>query len=466
MDNSQPPNICPKCGAQALADAHFCVQCGCAMRPAPAAFSVARKTGDLAGMPRPTGELGSSPRATGELGSSPRAGSLKPLPPPLSSAKARKSARTQRMPGGDPLLGREEPPAASLAEAFASAAGQAPLPPAAVSLGTVADPYPASNGAAPAQEIQAPPIHLMLDDIDSGFDAIVRPGSGTAGSGALAVDLLEPQALFAQIAATQTRPIRDFMVELKLGDASREWVRVCMPGVKSLRKSAQEMGLGELAKALDGYLAALELADTHESAVVSSAAKDLIIGAYQDLAAQLPDAFSLQEDGDRREPIIVQSLLAQLPDVRKVALDKIYAAGLTSLSAFYMAKPSDIGEATGLPLDLCQRIWERFQRYRKQISEMPPDVDRTAEHNKLRELAAQLAALNAAYEGRGAAAARASDKKQIRQDRTETMLEITVLLARLGEVRRVELLERLPFERKLEELERYLQAHNSKHRPL
>jgi hypothetical protein len=98
---------------------------------------------------------------------------------------------------------------------------------------------------------------------------------------------------------------------------------------------------------------------------------------------------------------------------------------------------------------------------------MPPDADRTAEHNKLSELTTLLGNLNAAYEGRGvAASAKTRDKKQIRQERTETMLEINVLLARLGEVRRVELLERLPFERKLEELERYLQAHNSKHRPL
>ena len=95
---------------------------------------------------------------------------------------------------------------------------------------------------------------------------------------------------------------------------------------------------------------------------------------------------------------------------------------------------------------------------------MPPDVDRTAEHKRLSELAAQLAELNAAYEGRPGTG-HTRDKKQVRQERTETMLEITMLLARLGEVRRVELLERLPFERKLEELERYLQAHNSKQRP-
>ncbi len=463
MDKSQPPINCPKCGALSLADAHFCVQCGCAMRPAPAGapFAVSRKTADL----------GSSPRASG---------GLRPLPPPLSSAKARKGARTQRI-GEGPLSGTDAAPT-SMAEAFASATGEVSvaLPPASVQ--TAPASRPTGNGAAPPQALTpaaapvassgAPtegaklPIHLTLDDIDSGFDAIVKPGIAGAATGSRPEDMLEPQALFAQIAATQTRPIRDFMVELKLGEASREWVRVCMPGVKSLRKSAQEMGLPELAKALDGYLAALELADTHESAVVTSAAKDLITGAYQDLHAQLPGAFSLEEDGDRREPIIVQSLLAQIPDVRKVALDKIYAAGLTALSAFYVAKPSDIAEATGLPLDLCQRICERFQRYRRQISEMPPDADRTAEHKKLAELTTLLGNLNAAYEGRGVVgAAKTPDKKQIRQERNETMLEITVLLARLGEVRRVELLERLPFERKLEELERYLLAHNSKQRP-
>jgi hypothetical protein len=364
-----------------------------------------------------------------------------------------------------------------MAEAFATVASEVastpvvtvPSPPVVTSpvvTSAIVDAHTLSNGAGGAfPEPVAPAINLMLEDIDSGFDAIVGPGRQGAAAATRPEDLLEPQALFAQIAATQTRPIRDFMVELRLGDASREWVRVCMPGVKSLRKSAEEMGLPELAKALDGYNAALELADAQPGAVVASEARDLITSAYQDLAAQMPNAFTLEEDGDRREPIIVQSLLAQIPDVRKVALDKIYAAGLTSLSAFYVAKPSDIAEATGIAMDLCQRIWERFQRYRKQISGMPPDIDRSAEHKRLAELGAELAKLNAAYDGGAAAAGESKDKKQIRQERVDTILEINMLLARLGEVRRVELLERLPFQRKLEELERYLKAHNSKPKP-
>lgn len=408
------------------------------------------------------------PRKATEPGSAPsnRGPFPRPAPPPLSVAKARKAVRTQRMPGTDVGAAPQEIAATSMAEAFATATNELAPSSVVTQPSAVVDTRAVSNGAAGSvPSPAAPPINLMLDDIDSGFDAIVGPGRQGAASTNRPEDLLEPQALFAQIAATQTRPIRDFMVELRLGDASREWVRVCMPGVKSLRKSAEDMGLADLAKALDGYHAALELADTQEGTVVGSEARDLITSAYQDLAAQMPNAFTLEEDGDRREPIIVQSLLAQIPDVRKVALDKIYAAGLTSLSAFYVAKPSDIAEATGIAMDLCQRIWERFQRYRRQISEMPPDVDRTAEHKRLAELAAQLARLNTAYEGGVVIAGENKDKKQIRQERTETILEINMLLARLGEVRRVELLERLPFQRKLEELERYLKAHNSKPRP-
>jgi hypothetical protein len=51
-------------------------------------------------------------------------------------------------------------------------------------------------------------------------------------------------------------------------------------------------------------------------------------------------------------------------------------------------------------------------------------------------------------------------KKHLRQARAVALLQVKVLLARLGEVDRLAQLERLPFERKIEQLEGYLQETN------
>ena len=47
-------------------------------------------------------------------------------------------------------------------------------------------------------------------------------------------------------------------------------------------------------------------------------------------------------------------------------------------------------------------------------------------------------------------------KKQLRQARADSLLQVKVLLARLGEVDRLGQLERVPFERKIEQIEGYL----------
>src|SRR5262249_17380028 len=86
------------------------------------------------------------------------------------------------------------------------------------------------------------------------------------------------------------------------------------------------------------------------------------------------------------------------------------------------------------------------------------DVRHDAERKRLSELLASLRELHQKYEINAAdwsdeAQAR---KKELRQARNEVLLQIKVLLARLGEIGRLNELERLPFERKIDELEKFL----------
>jgi hypothetical protein len=173
----------------------------------------------------------------------------------------------------------------------------------------------------------------------------------------------------------------------------------------------------------------------------------------------LPDAFAVEHERDRREPTIVLSLLRQVPEVRQVALDKLYAAGLTSLEMFYKASSSDIAAATGLEFEVCERVVERFQRYRRERGSVPPPAGgRTSERGTLEKLVSQLEKQNKDFETSAKNWKNSSDKRKARQEREQTLVDIQLLLARLGEVDLVERIERAAFQRKAEELRKYLSA--------
>jgi hypothetical protein len=305
-------------------------------------------------------------------------------------------------------------------------------------------------------------VDALLDDIDAGFDRIVTsPGTDKeAGieAGFTEHETREVRELFTQIAAGHMRPVRDFMIELKLGDPPREWIDLVRPAVSSLGKSAEGMGLTELRAATDVYLEALDLVVKSETSRITPEQAKELTDAFDLLASELPGAFDLNEERDRREPIIVQSLLRQVPEVRKVALDKLYAAGLTSLEMYYAAKPYDVAQAAGLSEELAGRIVKRFAQYRRETSVGAPDLERTHEHKKLAVLVAQLAQQNEAFDAASKSwSSRATqDKKKLRAERNDTVLELNVLLARLGEVELVKQLEKLPFQGKVDALRAYM----------
>lgn len=320
------------------------------------------------------------------------------------------------------------------------------------------DPFAANADGSPES------VDALLDDIDAGFDRIVdRPGSKPPRE-LTEHETKEVKDLFTQIAAGQMRPVRDFVIELKLGEPPREWIDVVMPAVSSLGRSAKGMGLADLEVATRNFLEALELASTEAAAVVAGDARTIILESYEGLAATMPDAFALDEERDRREPIIVQSLLKQVHDVRKVALDKLYAAGLTSLEMYYQAKAYDIAQAAGLPEELAERIVRRFSQYRREIATAAPDLERSHEHKKLAVLTARLSNQNEAFAAASLSwsADATRKKKRVRKERNETVLEVNVLLARLGGVDLVKEIEKLPFQGKVDALKAYLEEAKAK----
>jgi hypothetical protein len=300
-------------------------------------------------------------------------------------------------------------------------------------------------------------MRRLLDDIDRKFDTILtNPPPHTTDL--TPQELEEAQRLFLEIASNYLNPVRDLMVEIELGEPTKDWLAVCRPAVTSLRRAAQEMMLTELASGLSGLSSALEQSEKTSGNTLDVRSREALKSAYDKLVEAMPEAFAVKPERDRREPIIVQSLLRQVPDVRKVALDRIYAAGLTNLEMFYKARPSDIADAAGVARELAERIVARFQRYKRELGTGAPAPRRSREKSQLEVLTKKLEEQNGAFDASAKSWSNVEDKRRIRAERASTLLEINLLLARLGEVSLVQELERLPFEKKAEALRRYLSA--------
>jgi hypothetical protein len=334
----------------------------------------------------------------------------------------------------------------------------------------------------------------LLEDLDAGFDSIVRPTvrltpsprvaalpreelasspeitiaalTPAASPEALAArheaDMAEVRELFAGIAVAYARPLRDFMIEIAWGQPTHEWIEVALPATHALRAAAAAVELPGVDKALEGYQTALDLA-LGES-VFSQEVREMIASAYGRLIEALPNVFALEGELVRREPIIVRSLLLQVPGVRYVAIEKLYRAGINALEVFYAARPRDLAEATGIDDALAVAICARFQKYRQEIADLGPAQERAKERAELTGLVAELVAQHEEHEKAAkewtpdAAARRATARK----DRAETTVRIDLLLARMGEIDLQRAIAKLPFQQKIRSLYRFLEEANQR----
>jgi hypothetical protein len=301
-----------------------------------------------------------------------------------------------------------------------------------------------------------------LDGLDEGsiafaFDALVS--EGPAGQpGTHQFDLAPVRELFSALAANHMRHVRDFMIDVKWGPVARDWIHICQPPVRTLRRAAERLDLVELAAALEQLGEVLDAANAVGGQMLEADEKERLLGAYNELVTLLPQAFALDGDKTQREAVIVQALLLQVPDVRKVTIDKMQAAGLTSLTVLFDADADDIANVAGIPQALAAKIVERVQAYRTEMRNASPQDARAAEREKLAALTSQLRSHHEAYEA--AANGWGADAKVRKRDcfraREETWLEISVLLARFGEVNRLHGIEKVPFAQRISLLTAYL----------
>lgn len=358
---------------------------------------------------------------------------------------------------------------------------QSPFAPSAPSTPAFSGPAPSVGDTAPLGggdlgEGFLDDLDDLLGDFDSNFDAAIAGATG-GGQGApvgdvsshgVVVDQAPIRDLFADIAANYVRAVRNFMIEINRGDTVKEWIDICQPAVLSIKRAAEKMELQDVYRAVEDFDAILELASNSEGRLITGEIREELISTYDTLIELMPQAFTLDAERDQRESIIIHSLLMQVTDVRKVTVDKLYAAGLTTLEVFFLAKAEDLAATAGIPDWLGAKIVDKFQGYRAEIQSVAPDANRTAERAKLATLIGDLKTQQEGYEraSNGWTEEAAEEKKRLRQARQDTLLQINVVLAQLGEVDLIHEIEKLPFERRIDRLAAFLVEGGAENIPL
>ena len=309
------------------------------------------------------------------------------------------------------------------------------------------------NEGVPEQALSAP------GSLDQAFEALLPPGGEAAGGAegtSTAADRKAVMETFEELAIGHTAPLRSFMLEVRWGAAQTSWIDLARPALKSLRAMAAQMEHATLPAAIDGFDAALgDLLRPGAAPVVADAAREALLSAYAPLLAAMPRAFELDGERDRREPVIVRALLAQVPGLDPLMIDRLIAAGLGRLEALYRARGDEIAAVAGLPPDVAVATAERVQAFRRATPAALAAPDEAAAGRELRALIGELGADHLAFEeaARGWSEADREAKKRARRKREVDFARVTITLARLGEVDLALHLQKIPFQRRLDELE-------------
>jgi hypothetical protein len=381
------------------------------------------------------------------------------------------SSGSPALPGLPPRTG---PPAAPPA-APASAAPAAPAAPAPAAAKSPAAPPPAAPAApvppAPSARPQAPagrpPRRAHSDSVTAAFDQVIeaepRDTAVTAAQSVHGVstveDLAEVRRVFNDVAAIHVAQVRDVMLELRYGDAQPGWIESTQPALRSLRAMAHQMDLHDLVGALDEFCVAVDAAVTGRARIDDDGKAELL-RRYQRLIELIPQAFELDAERDRREPIIVEALLYQIPGVEKRTVEKLFAVGLHRLDPLIRASADEVAVVAGIRIELATAIVDQFRSYRTAASSALAAPDPLAERRALGDLLIMMSVQNDEYnhaaslwtdEARGR-------KQEARKQREQVFQRIKVALARLGERDLLARLDKLPFNDRIVALDRYLSA--------
>jgi hypothetical protein len=323
-------------------------------------------------------------------------------------------------------------------------------------------PVPAPKRTTPTRHKTPTPARASEAEINQTLETLfpsgqaprpARPAAARHGVSTPA-DQAAVRATFEDLAIAHVRPLRNMMIDLKWGEPVSVWLELARPALKSLRQMAEQVELTDLVKAVDGFVTALEKAVQGSSATLEQT-RDTLLNAYAPLIKALPRAFELEGERDRREPIIVQSVLRQVSVLEPLMVQRLYAVGLGRLDTLLKATAEEIAVVADLPQPVAAAVVAKVQELRRG-PESAPDLANS--RRAVQPLVRSLESIQHSYEkaASGWSAAAVTAKRRHRKEREVTFLQIKVALARAGEVDLVQRIDTQSYARRIDELERYL----------
>jgi hypothetical protein len=308
------------------------------------------------------------------------------------------------------------------------------------------------------------PGNGFLDEVVGAFDEAFDTACGSngvssqenLGAGRVHGDEAAVRALFAQIAANYARPITNFIFELKRGTATRDCIKTLQPTLRTISAATENIDLPRAVARITDFEEALSRAQASRERSLGGEMRELILASYQELTDVLPQAFQTGQDEQKREDVIIKSLLRQVPGLGHVTVEKLYRAGLGSLEMLFLANTEDLATVTAIPLGLCKRICDKFQQYHAEVAEISHDSGQSGYRARLASLVGELHSQQEEFERAGRDVAVTAQRRQRRQQREHCLLQILVMLAELGELELINLIPKLSFRRRIQRLEAFL----------
>jgi hypothetical protein len=310
---------------------------------------------------------------------------------------------------------------------------------------------PHVNGA-PAPKKENDLVDDLLAAVDATFvEEAVSPLHGEAKAGLVDNGNANIEELFAEIASQYARPIKEMVIELRRGSATRDWIGIAKPAMQSIHKSARSMNMPKAIERMADFEKELDKLAQGREAQLTGTEQAKLLERYDRMVEVMPKTFAISEEMKQRDTIIIISLLKQIPEVGRVTFDKLYAAGLTSLDVLLIAKKDELAVATGIPMRIAEQICTKVQKYRDESSGTKR-VDMNAYRKRLSDLTGALKKANDAYNN----AENADEKRKARGSRSNLVFQISILLAELGEPALVKEIETMTFERRITALDELL----------
>ena len=389
-----------------------------------------------------------------------------PAPPERTTGTvktAESSVPLPKRPTAEMTAANDPAPPKATAAATATAAA-APAVPATSTL-AAPPPVPAPKRISPARHKTPPPARVggtpetEISDAATAVPAAPPPSRPARSSTPrhnvyTPADLAAVRATFEDLSVVYVRPLRNMMIDLKWGEPVAVWLDLARPALKSLRKMADQVELTDLVKAIDGFSAALDKA-VQGSGQSLETTRDVLLAAYAPLAKAMPKAFELDGERDRREPIIVQSVLRQVSLLEPLMVQRLYAVGLGRLDTLLKATAEEIAVVADLPGPVAAAVVGKVQELRRG-ADGAADVANT--RRAVQPLVRSLESIQHSYEkaAAGWSVTAVTTKRRHRKEREQAFLQIKVTLARAGEVDLVQRIDTMSYARRIDELERYL----------